>query len=152
MKASLLFLALTCLLPWAQADEISVSPLVDISGRYRGYADHSMTLSIDKYLRLTTNIQVIDTLHNHAPLNFPHRLKLNELNACYETQGYFTMQYFTSIGPMACNFPASFSGDFGEDAEIVDVTLAIPQQFGLDAYGRCLYYGKFSQPLGFEKL
>jgi len=147
MKKTLLGLALLLSLTPASGDEIP-----NIVGRYRYTKNHTMTFTVDKDLRITTTIVVVNQQTGERyPITFPHHLKFYEFTSSYESKGTFKATYFGVAGQKNCEFPLTFEGDFGTDAKIVDVTLTAPKNYGLDPTGQCYSEGERPTLFGFDR-
>ena len=125
-------------------------PAPDIFGTYHSTNSKGTMLSVDANQRITSNMQLQSTNGMLIPIQFPHRLRWEEVTQLFSTQGYVTQ---TMAGPgivKNCTFPVKLEADAYSDR--LDVTLTFPQRVGVDQFGNCHSLGTSSFPVEFFKV
>ena len=149
MKAfSVVFLCLFSLSSFADSPAISAQG--HLSRRYEKRLDSRYPVGfwvsrsgnefqISRRGNVETNVALAAGFGTPTRLQFDQRLE-SLGRGRFTVKGYVPIRYVSGFNQFVCNFPVRLNIR-EHDGEWLDVEIQHPQSVGVDAFGRCLYWG-----------
>jgi hypothetical protein len=134
--------------------EIAAAGLSDPADHPQGYyvsEDGDLTMRITKGGFVKPDFGVLLTNGTKAALEFPRKLRYIEDEEIYRTRGETSLAWSTNLGVLTCRYDVTLEIDDLSKGDSLRVRARVPQNMGLDAFGRCITIGSRTITVRFNR-